>query len=441
MNINKFFEKAKEAGIESCQLSTYTAESTSIRLFHHEIDSYTVENDSSVVASGIYNGKYGSCSTEKLENSSIDFLIKGIIDSASISERTDCLSIFPGSEKYKKKNFFSQELADTPIKEKIQLIKDIENDLFACGDDVSEVESVEYGESSANIALYNSYGLKLKERKNYGVVSAGIVLKRGDETKTSGKVSFINTIKDFKKDEFVKEVYEEASKKFGGKQCPAKKYPTLLDRDVFGTLVSCFLDANNSIAIQKNSSFLVGMEGKVVASKKVSIDDVPLKKGPTYTYFDAEGVARHNQKIVNRGVLTTHFYNRETAAKANRETTGHASAGGGKLSVSQTNVVVKPSKTPKEDLIKNVKLGVYITDIAGLGTGLNAASGDFSCQAEGFMIRDGKIAEPLDLITLAGNLMQMLKDVKGLDNNFKDKIVGVSCSDALIKSMSIGGEN
>lgn len=441
MNTKKFFEKAKEAGIESCQLLIYTAESTSVRIFHHEIDSYTVENDSSVIASGIYDGKYGSCITEKMENSSIDFLIKGIIDSAKVSERTDCLSIFPGSEKYKKKNFYSQELAATPMKDKIQLIKDIENDLFACGEDVNEVEGVDYSESENNMALYNSYGLKLKEKKNYAVISASIVLKRDEEVKTNGKYSFVTAIKDFDKEKFIKDIYGDGCKKFGGKQCPAKKYPTLLDRDVFGTLVSCFLSANNSIAIQKNSSFLVGMEGKVVASKKVSVDDIPLKKGPAYTYFDAEGVARHNQKIVNHGVLMTHFYNRETAAKANRETTGHASLGDGKLSVSQTNVVVKPSKTSKEDLIKNVKLGVYITDIAGLGTGLNAASGDFSCQAEGFMIRDGKIAEPLDLITLAGNLMQMLKDVKGLDSNFKDKIIGVSCSDALIKSMSIGGEN
>lgn len=441
MNTNKFFEKAKEAGIESSQLLIFTASSTSVRIFHHEIDSYTVENDYSIIASGIYNGKYGSCTSEKADNSSIDFLVKGIIDSASVSERTDCLEIFPGSEKYKKRNFYSQELADTPMKDKIQLIKDIENALFASGEDVSEVEGVQYSESSNSTALYNSYGLKLKEKKNYALVAAGIVLKRGDEVKTNGKFSFVTTIKDFDKESFVKEIYADGCKKFGGKQCSAKKYPTLLDRDVFGTLVGCFLNANNSIAVQKNSSFLIGMEGQVVASKKVSIDDVPLKKGPAYTYFDAEGVARHNQKIVNHGVLVTHFYNRETAAKANRETTGHAALGDGKLSVAQTNVVVKPSKTSKEDLIKNVKLGVYITDIAGLGTGLNEASGDFSCQAEGFMIRDGKIAEPLDLITLAGNLMQMLKDVKGFDNNFKDRIVGVSCSDALIKKMSIGGEN
>jgi PmbA protein len=440
MNIKKFFEKAAAAGITSCQLRVSSSTSTSISLFHHEIDSYSIENDQSLVATGVYQGKVGICNTQKIDNSSFDFLIQGIINNASKSEKTDSVDIFPGSPKYKKKSFFAKELAETPITEKIDLIKEIENDLFAYSDEISDVQGVSYSESSSTGALYNSYGLKLKAKDNYFFISAGVVAKRGDEVKTAGDYEFGTDIKAIDKKAFVNGICERAIKQFGGVQCPAGKYPTLLDRDVFGSLLSYFLAANSADEVQRKSSFLTGLEGKRVASNKVTIDEKPLLKGPLYTYYDAEGVARSNKRVVNHGILLTHFYNRETAKKAGRETTAHGSYGAGKIGIGTTNIIVRPSKLPLESLIKDIKEGVYITEVAGLGTGMNVNSGDFSCQAQGYMIRGGKIAEPLDLITLAGNVLKMLRNVKGFDDRFRLQI-GVSCSDALIKEMSIGGKN
>jgi PmbA protein len=71
---------------------------------------------------------------------------------------------------------------------------------------------------------------------------------------------------------------------------------------------------------------------------------------------------------------------------------------------------------------------------------MNSQSGDFSCQAQGYMIRDGKLAEPLNLITLSGNLLKMLSDIKGFDNRMKLMISSTTCADVLIKQMSIGGK-
>ncbi len=440
MNVNKFFEKALESGISSCQIQMGNNSSISISLFHNEIDSYDIDNDQEILASGIYKNKFGFCSTEKDEDEEIDFLIKGIIDTASASERKDCLEIFKGSEKYKKKTFYSKELKNQPIDEKIEIIKKLEKDLAKADSEISEIEGVTYCETESYHCLYNSFGLKLKEKGNYCGIYAGIVLKRKEEVKTAFKSYSGIDLSDFNEKKFIEEIISEGKAKFGGSQCKAGKYPTLLDREVFVPLISAFLSANSSIAIEKNQSYLVGLEGKQVASKKLSIDEMPLKKGPGYTYFDFEGVARTNKKIVNHGVLMTHFYNRETAIKAGKESTGNAALGSGKIGTGWTNISIKPGKVSKEELIRGVKLGVYITDIGGLSTGLNSSSGDFSCQAEGFMIRDGKIAEPLDLITLAGNIKQMMLDIKGLDNNVKNTI-SFSCPDALIKKMSIGGKN
>jgi len=440
MKAQAFFALAKEAGISESQLRIGHTNSIAFSTYHHEIDSYQVNSTQFMQAAGIYNGKYGSSLTEKFGKDSFDFLVNAIKFSATNSEQPNEVGIFPGSPKYKKRNFYNKALADTPLTDKINLIKDIENRLYAASPDVSDVPEVSYSETDVTGELYNSFGLKLKQKQNYFIISAGVVVKRGEETKTSGNYIFGNDLTKIDIDEFVKKIVEDGAAQFGGVQCEAKKYPVLLKNQVFAELLSVFVEANSADEVQHHASFLEGLEGKRVASRVVNIDDKPLLPGPFYTYYDGEGVARTNQKIVNHGVLLTHFYNRETAKKAGRETTGHGSAEMGKVGVSATNIIVKPSKKTTDELIANVKEGVYITDISGLGQGLNSNSGDFSCQAQGFRIENGKITAPLDLITLAGNILQMMKDVQGFDDQYRFGAGAIGCSDALIKSMSIGGK-
>ena len=104
------------------------------------------------------------------------------------------------------------------------------------------------------------------------------------------------------------------------------------------------------------------------------------------------------------------------------------------------NLFVKPGKKSFDELISDIKEGVYITEVAGLGTGMNPVSGDFSCQAEGFLIKDGKVDRPLSLITLSGNLLKMFRDCQGFGSDVKMTDSSISIASMRIKSMSIGGE-
>ncbi len=440
INPKKFFEKASLAGITSSCLQIGSSQSTSVSIYHGEINSYSIEGGPVMFASGIYDGKYGSCYCDLTDNSCIDFVIKSIIETASISEREDCLDFFKGSEKYKKRYFLNRRLKEQPIEEKIAFIKDIDAKLVKIDPEISDVEGVDYYETEDINYFYNSYGLKLSSKTNECGIAASIVLKRGEDVKTASKVVYKACLDEIDKDKFINDLVAKGKAKLGATQCKAGMYPTLLDKDVFGAFISCLLRENSSIAVQKNTSFLAGMEGKVIGSSKLTIDEVPLKKGPCYSYYDAEGVAQYNKRIVNKGVLLTHFYNRETAKKANRETTGNASTTSGRIGLSFHNPSVKPGRKSKEEIISNIKEGVYITGIEGFSTGYESSSGNFSCQAEGFMIRDGKIVEPLNLITLAGNILKIMQDIKALSNDVGDKL-SRSIPDALIKKMSIGGQN
>ena len=92
-------------------------------------------------------------------------------------------------------------------------------------------------------------------------------------------------------------------------------------------------------------------------------------------------------------------------------------------------------------MLSSIKEGVYITDLEGLHAGMNARSGNFSLQSQGFMIRDGKLAEPLALITISGNLMEMFNSIKDIGSNSKFLLQGMaSCPSMSVKKLFISGK-
>ncbi len=439
MNFDKFFESAKAAGITESQLSVSKSSALSISLFRHEIEDFRVNDSQGITAAGIVNGKFGSSSTEKLDKDTFPFLIKNILVAAKLNEKEEEADIFKGSEKYHKKNVYNPELDATPTEKKLALIKSIEDKIYAADKRVAEVE-VGYTERKTESGFYNSYGLKLKQKSNYFYVYAEVVMREGEVTKTAYNVCLDKDLNAFDPDKFVKEVVKEAADKFGADSIASKKYPTVIDREVMADLINYFLSSAIADDVQRHSSMLEGKLGQKIASSKLTIEERPLTKNVFFSYFDAEGVASQNKVVVKNGVLKTYFYNRETAKKDGVESTGNGVWGGGKISTGYGNVFVKPGKQSFDELISGIEDGVYITDVAGLGTGMNETSGDFSCQAEGFHIVNGKIAEPLNLITLSGNLLKMLRDLKGFANDLKMTLGSISVASAYIKSMNIGGK-
>ena len=439
MNFAKFFDLAKANGIMESQISFSKSRSISMTLFRHEIEGFSINDSQTVFAAGVLNGKFGSSRTEKLDKDTFPFLVKNIVMAATLNEKEEVADIFPGSEKYHKKNVFNPKLGAVPVPEKLALITDIENALYAADPRVADVE-VSYAERESDSCFYNSYGLKLKQKSNYFYIYAEVVMRDGDVTKTNGDIVLASDLSEFDKDEFVKKVVEGGAKKFGADSIASKKYPTVIDRDVMADLIDYFLSSAIADEVQRHSSMLEGKLGEKIASSKLTIEEKPLTKNVFFSYFDGEGVATQNKVIVKNGVLKQFFYNRETAKKDGVESTGNGSWGGGKLGTTYGNIFVKPGKASFDELIADIEDGVYITEVMGLGTGMNSTSGDFSCQAEGFHIVNGKVAEPLNLITLSGNLLKMLKDLKGFDNNVKMTLGSISIANARIKSMNIGGK-
>lgn len=440
MNILKFIDYAKEQRISSVQVFVGKSANQSIKIYHKDVERFSVSESQSLTAMGIYNSKMGSATTEKLDNTTFDFLVKGIKESATISENTDFLDFFKGSEKYKKKNIYSKELESWQSEEVIKLLRSIEEKLLCYDKRITDVSGVSFKKVEAEQTLMNSYGLKLKQKSNYFYITAGVVAKSDEETKTGFGLYIESDPKKFNIDEFVQKTADQALKKFGAAPCESKKYPTVIKADVFAELLDYFVSQLSAEEVQKHSSLVEGKIGQKIASTKVNVFEKPLTKNIFYSYFDDEGVAKFNKPLIKKGVLQTYLHNRATAKKMGVESTANGSMNGSKMGIAYESIYVKPGRKTFDQMIEGIKEGVYITEIAGLGTGINPRSGDFSCQAEGFMIRDGKLEKPLNLITLSGNLLKMLQDAKEFDDKNKTLPSSFTVPDVFIKSMNIGGK-
>jgi PmbA protein len=438
---DKYFTLAKKRKVDALELYISKNYHINFGLFHGEVSSYSLSDSSLLSARGIFNGKIGYASSEKIDKATPEFIVNQVIENAISVDKDDPAILFSGSEKYRRKKVYNPDIANLSIDSKMANLFEIENKLKNADKRVVEVASCDYSEVSNEFILVNSYGLKLKSKQNYYYYYASVVVKDGTDTKTGYKVHLSNDSKDFNIDKFVRQVIEDATNKIGGQPCKSGKYPLILTPKVTASLLEEFLSGASAEQIQKNSSLLAGKLNTLVASKKLTVLEAPLTKNCFFRYFDDEGVATYDKTIIKKGVLTTYFYNLLTAHKDNVTTTGNGyRGGGGKIGIDFVNLVIKPGRKSQKELIASLPKGLVINEVQGLHSGLNAQSGNFSLQASGFLVENGKITRPVNLITIAGNLLDIFKDVKEVANDSELQLSSSNVPSLLIKKVAVSGD-
>ena len=391
LNEKKFFALAKDAGLESADLTSNETSSLSVSVFHGEVDSLTNNSSYELVARGIYKGKMGTISVDNVNKDSPEYLVKEIKRGASIIENDDPVFVFKGSEKYHKKNVSKNVDFGENVQEKVGILLEIEKKLLAYDKRINEVVTVGFESSSHVYKKTNSYGLKLSQKMNTYSYFAEVTAIDGDEIRTGWNIFASLDENEFNIDEYVEKVAKDALQKLGSVQCDSKRYPVVLNPECVASLMSFLISSLDAEEVQKHTSLLEGKLNERVFSKKLTVVENPLEKNLFFRYFDDEGVATNKKFLIKNGVVSTYLYTLQTAAKDGVQATGNG-YGVGKAKADVGYVQVKGGKKSEAEMISSIKEGVYITELTGLHSGMNPHSGNFSLQCAGFMIRNGKRA-------------------------------------------------
>ncbi|MBD1832098.1 TldD/PmbA family protein [Cyanobacteria bacterium FACHB-472] len=157
--------------------------------------------------------------------------------------------------------------------------------------------------------------------------------------------------------------------------------------------------------------------GKPLAIKQLNVvDDATMPGLPGSLKYDDEGVPAQRKYLIKDGILTQRLHNRETAGKMQEAPTGNARALNATYPpiVRMTNTGIETGEHSFQDMIKDIEEGVYAVRMLGGQT--NGEMFTFAA-AEGYMIRNGKLAEKVNDVTLSGNVFQTLKDIEAIGND------------------------
>ena len=226
-------------------------------------------------------------------------------------------------------------------------------------------------------------------------------------------------------------------RKLGSRSVPTQAVPVVLEPNMARDLLGDVFSAASGESIFRKASFLVGQLGEHVASERLTvIDDGVLPRGLGSRPFDGEGLPTRRTVVINRGVLESYLLNSYTARKLGLRSTGNAGRGmSGAPGVEAGNLYIEPGPYSPQDIIKSVSKGLLITEL--LGFGVNIVTGDYSRSAGGIWIENGELTFPVQGVTIAGNLKEMLNSIEmiGNDLDFRGSVVAPTL---LIGRMTIG---
>lgn len=447
MEFNSFiavlFKEAKKAGFEEYEVYYTDSESLSINIYKEEVDKYKLTNSYGLSFRGKIGNRMGYSYTQILDKDAIDMMIKNAKESALTIESNDIHFIYEGDNNYKEIKSHYTELENLNPEELIDIGIQMEKECKLLSDKVHNFSVCGIGYSNSKYGIINSKGLDLKNKANLLTAYVCPIIKDGENMHDGMGYVVATSLDEVNPKKIAEDGVKEALSKIGGKSIPSGLYKVVINNEAMVSMLSTYAGIFSSDAVQKGLSLLKDKEGEIIASDIVTlVDDPHLEKGLASVAFDDEGVATAKTELIKNGVLNTLIYNLKTANKGNKSTTGNGfkSSYASPVGVSPTNFYIERGDKSFNELIEEVGNGLIITDFAGLHSGANSITGDFSLAAKGFYIENGKKTFPVEQITVAGNFFKLLKDIKRIGTDLKFPMSSVGSPSVIINELSIAGK-
>jgi PmbA protein len=228
-------------------------------------------------------------------------------------------------------------------------------------------------------------------------------------------------------------------RRLGARKIKTGAAPVIFDPEMAASLLRNLSSALSGYSLYKGASFLAGKLGTRIGSEHLTvIDDGTIPGALGSRPFDGEGLPVRRKTIVEKGILRSYLLDTYSGKKLNLPSTGNASRSVGEApGVAPANFFLAAGSESPDQLIAGVKQGLYVTEMIGFG--VNMVTGDYSRGASGLWIENGELAYPVEEITIAGNLNEMLQNIESVGNDLQMR--GRIASPTLkISQMTIAGD-
>lgn len=422
---------AVKAGANEAEAYYQKSASTRVTVFSGEVESFTDSITRGVGLRALFEGKRGQSYSEAFDEAAAHMMVRAAIQSAALYDKKEpALLCAKGVQDYRNVKITAYNGGGASQKEKTGLVLE----LYHAARDISPlVRSVQHCAlacGSGRTHLMGSRGMDAAFTDGMCLIYIQPVIQEDGWTQTGFAFGAARDFYSLDPKDVAARAVGRALEKRGAEPVPSGKYPVILDARAAYGWFSAFSPVFSAKRAQDGLSGLRGKEGETIAAKCVRVTDDPLKEdGFATTPFDGEGVPSSTTPVIGNGVLNTLLYSRESAAKAGRETTGHARRGSYKSAVdtAPTNFFIEPGEKGMRELQREMGNGLVITELEGLHAGADSVSGDFSLSARGFYIKGGERGYPVEQIVLSGNFFEALQRIAAAGSELEWSTPGGTC--------------
>ena len=401
---------ARAKGATACEVDVSEGFGQSVTVRCDEVETIEFNRDKGIGIT-IYSGqRKGYASTSDFSAQALRETVEAALDIARFTAEDDCAGLADAA--LMAKDYPDLDLYHPwalTVEDAIETARRCEQAAFEASPLVSNSEGASISTQQAHFVSANSLGFMGGYPTSRHYISCSVISGEQDAMQRD---DWYTTHRDARQLDDAAQVgriaAERAIARLGGRKVKTGEFPIILEAPLAGGLLGSLVHAASGGALYRKSSFLLDQLGKKIMPDFIQIAERPhIPCGLGSASFDSDGVATRDRDLVSNGILQGYFLSTYTARKLGMQTT--ANAGG------SHNLVIQPGELGLEGLMAKMGRGLLVTEL--LGHGINYVTGDYSRGAAGYWIEDGKIAYPVEEITIAGNLKAMLAGIVAVGND------------------------
>ncbi len=430
--IDSVLTQAKAMGASAAEADVGAGAGLSANVRKGEIDKLEYERDKGLGITIYIDGQKGNSSTSDFSETAIKDAVQAAVNIARYASRDECAGLVEPEQ-------MAKEVPDLDLyhpwsispEAAINLAIECEQAAFACDKRISNSDGSVVSTYSG-INLYgNSNGFINGWKWSSHTIDCTVIAEDKNGMQRDG---WYSKTRDFNELESISEISKEAARRtvsrLGSRKLSTRQVPVIFEAPVASGLFSAFITAIAGGSLYRRASFLLDKKGEQVFASHINIREQPhIKKALGSAPFDNDGVATRERDIIKGGILQDYVLSGYSARKLGLQTTGNA---GG-----VHNLVIETGPDDLDKMIKDMGTGLLITDMIGFG--VNQVTGDYSRGASGYWVENGELVYPVEEITVAGNLIDMYKNIISIGNDV-DPRGNVLTGSVMIDGMTVAGE-
>jgi PmbA protein len=440
-------DAALAAGAGDAEAYAQDGDGIEVRVYEGEVEALTEAAERGVGVRAWIDGRSGYAYGTDLSDEGVRAIAAGAVEAARVADPDE----FAGPPADAGGAVDVEGLLDSSVagwgtESKVELAQEVER-AGRADERVVAIEDTVYADEAQRVAIASSSGARggYESTSCYAYARA-IAADDGDDRQTGLGFEVARGPGRLDAGAIGREAADRATSLLGATKPQSRTCPVVLDETVAASFIGFIGGVLCADAVQRGRSPFAGRLGDEIATEALTLTDDGLDpQGPASAPFDGEGTPRSRTPLIDVGTLRTYLHDSYTARRegGGQGSTGNAARSGYRSppTVSTSNLLIAEGERELDGLLAEAGDGVYVTDVAGLHSGVNPVSGTFSVGASGRRIEGGELAAAHTEFTIASDLPKMLAAVRGAGRPARWVPFGgsVKAPALLIGEMAVGG--